>query len=154
MNENETQAAPTPARPALDPDALRRAMGRMVTDNRMAKPVMPRRQVTFTLDHTVCAPGVFDGDFDLTIGGLTSAMELEAAGKAKGEIASLAFHYARLSLMAVNGVELDQSEHQQDWLWEALGTGGRQLVAGMFAQHAMPDGEAQGKASRTVRVTG
>jgi hypothetical protein len=135
-----------------DPGALKRAMGKMVQENRLARPVMPRRMVTFTVDAAVCAPGVFDADFDLTIGGLTSAMELEAAQKAKGEVASLAFHYARLSLVAVNGVPLNAADLEPEWLWEALGTGGRQLVAGMFASHAFPDADAQGKALRTLRV--
>lgn len=152
MDEQQNEQAAAQPQVQRDPGALRRAMAKTTVENRFAKPIIPRRQVTFLVDASVCAPGIFDEDFELTISSLTSAMELEAAQRAKGEIASLAFHYARLSLLAVNGRQLDTANMEGDWLWEALGTAGRQLVAGMFAQFAMPDGDAQGKAVRTLRV--
>src|SRR5690606_17546735 len=130
------------------------AMARTVVENRLAKPVMPRRLVTFVMDAGACVPGLFDEDFEITLGGLTAEMELEAAQAARGQVASLAFHYARLSLYAVNGKPLDASKLEPDWLWQALGTGGRQIVAGMFAEACMPDEAAQGKARRSLRVTG
>ncbi len=150
-NTNQATATEPETKVDRDPGLLARVMAKTTVENRLTKPVMPRRRVTFLMDAGTCAPGLFDDDFELTIGGLTAAMELEAAQKAKGEIASLAFHYARLSLMAVNGKALAPME--SEWLWEALGTGGRQIVAGVFAQFAMPDGDAQGKAVRTMQIS-
>lgn len=151
MDEQNEQNAPVQVR---NPNALAQAMARVVVENKLAKPVLPRRLVTFLMDASACLPGLFEDDFEITIGGLTAEMELEAAQAAKGQVATLAFHYARLSLVAVNGKALDKGKLEDEFLWQALGTGGRQIVAGMFAEACMPDEVAQGKARRTLRVSG
>lgn len=134
--------------------ALRRAYENHTQKGNLAGGVktLPRRMVTFTLDCTVCAPGVFDEDLEITLGSLTPAMELEAANRSKGDPTSMAFHMARLSIQSVNGDPVSQSDGLDEWLWAALDQGGRQLVVGMFAKIGTPDPDAVGKASATVRI--
>lgn len=110
---------------------------------------LPRRFATFTIDASVCVPGVFAEDFDLTLGSLTPELELQAAAKSGGDPVGMAFHMARLAMVAVNGEPIGPGA--DDFLWSALGTGGRQLVTGMFAKLTGDEG-AQGKALATLRV--
>jgi len=113
---------------------------------------VPRREITFTIDHTVCAPGIFEEDFEITLSALTSADELAAARASKGEVTVMALDMARRSIVAVDGEPLDRSRGQDEWLWQVLGGGGRQLVAAMFAQVGTPGEAALGKALETLRI--
>jgi hypothetical protein len=108
--------------------------------------------ITFTLDHTVCAPGVFDEDLEITLGSLTPSMELEAANRSKGDPTSMAFLMARMSILSVDGDPVTASDGMDEWLWAALDQGGRQLTVAMFARIGTPDPEAVGKASSTLRI--
>lgn len=118
-----------------------------------AKPDVPRRTVTFEVDHTVCAPGVFDEDFELTLSALTPGEELAAARACRGDVTSMAMTMARNSVTHVNGTPIDRSVGQDEWLWNVLGSGGRQLVVAMFAFVGVPGEDAMGKAQATLRVT-
>ncbi len=112
---------------------------------------MPRRTLTFIVDHTLCVPGIFEEDFELTLGALTPRLEIEASKAAKGDPTTMAFGMARLSIMAVNGERVSSAKGENDFLWQALDQGGRQLVVAMFAKMS-PDEEAVGKAEASLRL--
>lgn len=112
---------------------------------------LPRRMLTFTVDADCCAPGIFDEDFELTLGSLTPTMELEAAREAKGDPATMAMIMARKSLVQFNGEAIEAG--QDEWLWVALDSGGRQLVMAMFVNVGTPGEVALGKATASLRVS-
>lgn len=113
---------------------------------------MPRRTLTFTMDHTVCVPGIFEEDFEITVGALTPRLELEASKQAKGDPTTMAFLMAKLSVMQVNGDTVSAGRGQLEFLWEALDQGGRQIVVAMFSKIGAPDEDALGKAEESVTL--
>lgn len=116
------------------------------------RPEVPRRSVTFLVDHSVCAPGVFPEDFELTLLALSPADELAAARESKGDVLTMATGMARRSLHAVNGQLIDRGVGMDEWLWENLGSGGRQLATAMFAWIGTPGEDAMGKAQASLRI--
>lgn len=136
------------------PGTLRRAYEAMTQRGNLGPGVkgLPRRMVTFTIDPSVCAPGVFENDIQVTLGSLTPAMELEAANRSKGEPTTMAFLMARMSIMEVDGDPLTSADGMDDFFWAALDQGGRQMVVAMFARIGTPDPEAMGKATATIRI--
>lgn len=116
------------------------------------RPEVPRRSVTFTIDHSVCAPGVFGEDFEVTLLALSPADELAAARESKGDVMTMATSMARRSLHSVNGETIDRGRGMDEWLWENLGSGGRQLVTAMFAWVGTPGEDAMGKAQASLRI--
>jgi len=150
-NEGEDVAAEAP-KPKLR-GALRAAMSRNTEGNTLGNVRgLPRRKATFTIDKDVCAPGVFDDDIDVTLISINSDMELKAIRDCKGDPTSLAFLLARASVYAINGEPVNDAEGEREWLWEALGNGGRAILVGMFGQFGTADAESQGKAMRSLRV--
>lgn len=150
-NEKTVETTPTPKK-VRDGNALKQAMSRTGGASIGQFRAMPNRSITFDMDHTVCRPDLFQDDFEITLLGLDPDMELKAASKAKGDPTQLVNWYGYFSLAKVNGAEIDDSIGERDWLWHALGTGGRQLVAGMFATYFGAGQEAQGKALSSVRI--
>lgn len=116
------------------------------------RPEVPRRSVTFLIDHSVCAPGVFDEDFELTLLALSPADELASARESKGDVLCMASAMARRSLYALNGEVIDRGRGMDEWLWENLGSGGRQLTTAMFAWVGTPGEDAMGKAQASLRI--
>lgn len=116
------------------------------------RPEVPRRVIEFTMDHTLCAPGVFEEDFDVELIGLTPGDELAAARESKGDVTVMAMSMARRSLSKVNGQAIDRSTGMDEWLWQNLGSGGRQLVVAMFAWVGTPTEDALGKAQTSLRI--
>jgi hypothetical protein len=145
----EEEAAPPPGNARL----LAEVFERWTTRGKVGPPKLPRRQARFLVDATTCTPGVFPEDFWLTIRGITSRSELEAAKAAGGEPVALAFEMARASLYAVNDVPLDVGKGQDVWLWNVLDTGGRQLVVAQFMALTGLTPEAQGKARRWLTIS-
>ena len=113
---------------------------------------MPRRTLTFTMDHTVCVPGIFDEDFEITLGALTPRLELDASKQSKGDPTTMAFVMAKLSIMEVNGEPVSGGRGQSEFLWEALDQGGRQILVAMFSKIGAPDEDALGKAEGSVTL--
>lgn len=135
-----------------NPDALRQAMEasrRTWTPGGDTKSPIPRRFITFEVDPDACAPGIFPGPFLLTLATLTSGEELEALKDVGDDPVRIGMSLARRALNAVNGSELGPIE--REWLWEALGGGGRQLASAMFAEIGQTDVRALGKARATAR---
>lgn len=137
-------------RATLDPSMLATVFGAFAGTSLATARPLPRRRVSFFVDHTVCAPGVFAEDFELTLASLTPADELRAIAEAKGDSISMAFTMARHAMEAVNGSPIPPGV--DEWLWSALDVGGRQLVTGMFAELTGTASGAAGKARRTLRV--
>lgn len=113
---------------------------------------LPSKQVTFVVDHNACRPGVFDGDFKVTLESLSSGQELAAAKESKGDPTAMAFIMAKKSLTAVDDVRIDASVGEDDFLWEALDQGGRMIVVSMFAKVGTPDEATAGKAEDSLEV--
>lgn len=113
---------------------------------------MPRRMATFTVDHTMCLPGVFDQDFELTIATLTAAIETAGLNQSKGDPVTMGMSFAKLSIVALDGEPVTPDQGKDDWLWEVLGPAGRQLVTVMYAQIGSADADAIKKAQQTLRL--
>ncbi len=113
---------------------------------------MPRKQISFTVDHSLCMPDVFDTDFEITLQSLTSRAEMQAARESKGDPTAMAFLMAKASVVAVDGEPVDAGKGEDDFLWEALDQGGRQLVVSMFAKVGTPDDDSAGKAEASLKV--
>ncbi len=133
---------------------LQAAMARKVEQGNLsgAGKGMPRRTVTFTMDYAVCVPGIFEEDFEITLGALTPRLELEASRQSKGDPTTMAFVMAKLSIVSGNGDSLSQAKGEADFLWEALDQGGRQILVAMFAKIGAPDEDALGKAEESASV--
>ena len=105
------------------------------------------------MDASVCAPGVFDEDFEVTLRALTSAEELAAARGSKGDVTVMALDMAKRSIHAIDGEVVDRSRGQDEWLWGVIGSGGRQLITAMFANIGTPGEAALGKAMASIKVS-
>lgn len=112
---------------------------------------VPRRKLAFVVDHTVCAPGVFDEDFELGLVSLSPDQELAAARESKGDAATMAMMMARKSLATFNGAPIEPGE--DEWLWQALDAPGRQLVMAMFVNIGTPGEAVLGKAIKSLIVS-
>lgn len=150
MNDDENEGE----KPAeIDPTLFAQVFGKLTTklaDGRAQS--LPRTYLSFPVDHTVCEPGTFDRDFEITLRGLTSGQEMQAAKAAAGDPVVYAMILAQASLYAVNGTALVRSQGHHEALWEWLGSKGRQLVLQMFAQLQDPGGDSVGKARSNARV--
>lgn len=103
-----------------------------------------RKRVTFLMPREKCtAP--FPEDFELTLQELSAAQELEVSRGAK-TAQELPMQMAKASMHGLNNEPI--TFVQRDWLWEALGQGGRVLVAYVYNVHlsAMVDTGGEGKA--------
>lgn len=138
------------ARKPRNPNALSDAFERFAGASLASARPLPRRRVSFMVDAGICAPGVFEEDFEITMASLTPAAELEAIAAAKGDSISMAFTMARGAIEAVNGSPVGPGH--EEWLWQALDVGGRQVVVGMFAELTGTSQGAAGKARATLRV--
>jgi hypothetical protein len=118
--------------------------------------LIKRTKLTFTVDGAVCSPDFFvdeNGDYydvQLTMQSLMSDEELDAlAGISTPSAAPLML--AKQALCALNGRALTQV--QRDWLWEALGMGGRQLCFLAFQQIGSAGASALGKFRRSSTIS-
>ena len=111
--------------------------------------IVPRRRVTFDVDGAECCPGVFvDGEgrpvtFKLTLVSLTSAEEIKVT-QGVMDPAQAVFATAKASIEALNGTRVQGDK--LDFLWEALGPGGRQIVVTLYQQVGACSPAGMGKA--------
>ncbi len=111
---------------------------------------IPRATAEFIMDHTCCAPGIWPGDFKIKIRSLTSGEEMDAMRGVDDPMA-IATTLAKASIFALNGTPIKSSD-QKDFLWEAIGSGGRQVVQNMFAQTGFAPQRALGKAMASITI--
>lgn len=134
-----------------DPGALKAALERFSVSGPggMSGGGIPKMTITFEVLPSACSPGVFTDAFDLTMESLSTKAEIKAANVAKGDPIVFATHLAYQSMVAFNGTPLGYTE--KEWLWEALGTSGRNLVIGQFEHFNAPP-EAAKNAKETLRI--
>lgn len=87
-------------------------------------------------------------DFVLQIRSLTPKQEMSCTKNVEGPI-ELATKFSEMSLCAMNGRPL--KPHEKEWLWRHLGTGGRQLVTGMYGVSFMTDPKAVKEAKESLK---
>lgn len=119
--------------------------------------IIRRRRLSFIVDGSACAPNVFCDDvgeyydFKLTVQTLDSTEEMNALNSVSdaGQVPML---LAKACLYAINDKPLPQDRDKRDFLWEALGMQGRQLV--MLAVNSLGSASAAalGKYQATVTV--
>lgn len=167
-DENE-QAAPTPIppeaiaaakaekppEPVYDPRALQLAFDKMTRTGQEAMSqaggdIIPRRRLDFIIILDELSPDVFTEDIKITLMALSSAGELKAVdGVTDAAAAGVLTSKASLELLNDAPIPLDQL----DFVWEALGPGGRQIVMTMYQQIGAltPVGLGKAQASSTKR---
>lgn len=148
-----TEKAPPPAaafrsNPALLQQAFERFSTR-ASEGGGAPPALPRRRWTFVVSKDACEPGVFPEDFEITIQSLSADSEKRAINETGLNEQGMGMSLAKRSIVEVNGAPVGPGV--LEWLWDALGTGGRTLVGGLYAQMTVPSAEVAGKAMGTLR---
>ncbi len=136
------------------PDLLARVFEQrtmMGADALSGEDPIPRSYAEFIMDHTVCAPGLFPGDFKIKLQSLTSSEEIHAMRGVDDPMA-VATVLAKASIYALNGTPIKSSD-QKDFLWEAISSGGRQVVQNMFAQMGFAPQRALGKAIASTTIS-
>ncbi len=99
--------------------------------------IVPRKRISFDVDGSDCAPGMFvDGagnylTFRLGLASLTSGEEISVT-KGVSDPAEAVQVTAKAALELLNGAPI--LGDQIDFVWEALGSGGRQLVLTMYQE--------------------
>lgn len=153
--QDANNGSPSNGAPTLDPSLFAQVQDRMSArasaGGGPGSVKLPRRYASFVVDHTVCVPGTFSEDFELTLCSVTARQEIEAARNAGGEGVGAVFELARMSLHAINGTALIRGKGEQETLWEWLGSGGRNLVALFMAELTGSSKEVQGKAKASLR---
>ena len=113
-----------------------------------AGPIFERTEFTFPVSGDTCTDGVFydeSGDpqmFKLTVVSLTHQEELDATRSVKAPT-DLPFMLAKKSLYKFNGKQLN--DKKREFLWEALGPKGRQVVTVAYSEVNAAGDEALGK---------
>lgn len=135
-----------------DPGALAKAMARVQQGGGGALrggELIPRRSIRFTMDHQECMEGIFTEDFVIRMDTLTPAEETKVLHGA-GDPMSVVSLLAQAALADVNGTRLD--DIGREFLWTAIGPGGRQIVIAMYneigAAAPMSWGKARESSSR------
>ncbi len=157
----EAAALLPPDKKNADRDLFDRVFERMTPTGpnamRAGAELIRRRRLCFTVDGASCAPDVFVDDsgeyydFELTVQSLSSKEEIESLNGIT-EPGQVPWALAKASLYAVNGKPLPRDDTKIDFLWEALGMQGRQVVMLAFNQLGSASAAALGKFQRSVTV--
>lgn len=172
MTDENEQAAPTPippeaiaaakaepeavSEPSYDPRTLQQVFERTTKTGPGAMSgvggdIIPRRRIEFVIVVSELAPGVFTEDIKITLAVLSAAMELKAVSGV-ADPAAAGWLTARASIELLNGAPIPEGD-QMDFVWEALGPGGRQIVFMMYQEigSLTPVGMGKARASSTKR---
>lgn len=155
MDESKTEAAPRRTAPEREApragNALDEAFESFTGSLGGGQPrKLPQREVSFTVDASICAPGVFREDFTITLRSLTPSDELAAAQKSGGDPMKLALTMAMASIHAFDGKVLDQAK--REFLWAALDQAGRNVVVSQFGALGSPGEDAMAKTLASLVV--
>ena len=99
--------------------------------------VMVGKRITFPVSGEDCAPGMFVDatgaplEFEITLAALSAAQEIKATRGVLDPTEAVQL-MARSSIEKLNGAPV--VGEQVEFLWEALGPGGRQLVIVMYQE--------------------
>ncbi len=153
-----TDEKQAPQERKFDPTVLQRAFDRTTQtgpDAMQGGEIIPRRRITFEFSSEICAPGIFDNPdgsyatLQMTLAGLTASMEVKVTKGLLDPLETVQMT-AKASVEELNGAPVPPD--QVEWLWEALGPGGRQLVLTMFQEIGSLTPAAMGKAQATSIV--
>jgi hypothetical protein len=129
---------------------LAKLMKRATTDHAGQGGKIRRRRIKFTIDHTICEPGMFDADFDLVLTCPSSHDELAALKRSENDPGAMIFELIRCCIVSVDGEQLHDGDLTRDAVWEALGLTGRQLVASKWKEINEPSAAARKKADAST----
>ena len=109
------------------------------------EPATPLEVAEFEMPYELCGKHLKGQkqDFMVQIRSLTPKQEATISKTAVSG-PQMSMEFARESVAAINGAPLKR--HQKEWLWNHLGTAGRQLVIGMYAEAFMAAPKALRKA--------
>jgi hypothetical protein len=125
----------------IDPTLLQRVFDRTTISGAGAlsgtREIVPRKRITFPVSGEDCAPGMFVDatgaplEFEITLAALSAAQEIKATRGVLDPTEAVQL-MARSSIEKLNGAPV--VGEQVEFLWEALGPGGRQLVIVMYQE--------------------
>src|SRR5690349_2321396 len=146
MEDEKPEEVPLPPKPARR-QTLRAVFERNTST--AAEGIGKRREmlratVEVTIDHTICAPGVFDEDFELTLRATTVGIEQTLARAHRNDPTGYQAALVRASLYLFNGAPIGAGEDEV--LWEGMGPAGRNLALVAWQSLVMPTDAAMGKA--------
>lgn len=157
--EKHELPAEKPAPAPRDPALLQRVFDRTTIAGPNAMKgggdLIPLKTVTFDVDGSECAPGMFVDEaggyitFSLTLTALTSVQEVKCT-KGCQDPAEAVQRTAKASLKLLNDAPIIGD--QLDFLWEALGPGGRQLCLVMYQDVGAVSPAGMGKAQASSIV--
>lgn len=144
----------------LSPTLLQRTFERVTVSGEGARDftadLVPRKRITFEMDGSECAPGIFvdeTGDpvtFTLTLASLTSGMESKVT-RGVMDPSEASYLTVKASIEKLNGAPV--LGDQLEFLWEALGAQGRQLVMQMYMHIGNVSPVAAKKAMETLSIS-
>ncbi len=156
MTDENEQTPPEKPEPTYDPRTLQLVFDKATRTGPDAMSgvggeIIPRRRIDFVIDVSELAPGIFTEDIKITLAALSSAMELKAVNGIT-DPGGAGWMTAKASLELLNGAPIPEGD-QMDFVWEALGPGGRQLVMTMYQEIGAltPVGMGKAQASSTKR---
>lgn len=146
--ENEkvdTEAAPVVRAPSLRKSLLQEVFEASTPSGQDAfsgREIFKRKRVTFLVPRDVCTAD-FPEDFELTLQELSADQEMACAASSTTPT-EINMKMAKMAINGLNGAKV--SSVQSEWLWDALGMGGRALVFLGFHTHLAQRGDEEGKA--------
>lgn len=113
-----------------------------------APPPLARKKMAFLMDGKLCSPGMFPGDFRITLQSLTVGQERKVYDARQDSHVALAYEFAKQGMWKVGDDFLN--EGTRDLMWEALGAQGRVVVVAMYSRIGAKEDAALGKAEKSL----
>lgn len=111
-----------------------------------------RRKLRFTVDKSVFEPDMVEGDVEIVLESLSSMTEIEASKKVGNNAGAMVHEMAKAAIVMFGGEPVRDGDLTRDTIWEALGTGGRQMVAKKLGELVQLSDAAEGKADTTMQI--
>lgn len=121
------------------------------TESGQAPPPLARKKLSFIMDGKVCSPGMFPGDFRITLQSLSVGGERKVYDSKQDSHMSLAYEFAKQGMWQVGDDFLN--EGTRDLMWEALGAQGRVVVVAMYSRIGSKEDAALGKAVESLELS-
>ena len=115
-----------------------------VLERAIAQNGVPRLTQTVLVRKDACVPGMFDKDVEIKMGALTSAQEIAAARRAKGDPVVFGFEMLRFSILEVDGAPFNPASPKGEAFWEALGQPVRFELLNLYQMLGLKTSNAEG----------